>query len=674
MNVHRMWYSFALLLIAPAIATVAADKDSYGDPLPDGAKARIGTARMRASTYYASILAPDGKSLYMQTNAGVVRVDPTTGVVQGKEKFSNVPTALSRDGKRGLYSSYNSIIVFEIDSGKTITKVERSLPSSSDVAAALSADGKTLAVGGTANREKKEPVTILVWDVDNKKELKKIAVPQNEYVNVAISDDGKAVASWGSFYDPQAKQQPDPETNPSRFVTFWDAVEGKELSKFRVSAYMPAGVVFSPDGSLAAVANGNSSIDLVDVKTGVSKQLLLGRSRLSRSMAFSPDGGIVAVASEDGTIQRWKTADGSRLSTTESPNRKTYSPHVRLLNNEKGIAWSANGYAINVWEIPSGKLLSPAGGHTSPIRTLAVTPDNKYVISSAEDGITLKWELATGKPAGEVKFRSTSPYMVGNTATALFSPTLKHALIRDNNGLCVYDVSNLTEEYNIPSHFEGYSAGTFTTDGSKIVITSNSYNTKKVPARVTVWDTVASKRLSSLELLGVGMVSAAVTPDGKHIVTVARVQPENGKGECLIAAWDLASGMKKGESSEEAGFSTIHAAAADNTAAVVATSKGTVAPFDIATGKLGKPLKIGTRTIAIAPVFSADGKRLAIACQNDFGTNAAEVRVFDWPTGNLKDTFVCTNGTPTCMTFSPDGQSLVTGALDTTATVWELGK
>src|SRR4051812_41627288 len=75
----RLAPALLLLLLPPALAARGADKDSYGDALPEGAKARLGTSRLRVEAYSPPLLSPDGKSLFAVTNFTMPRFDPVTG-------------------------------------------------------------------------------------------------------------------------------------------------------------------------------------------------------------------------------------------------------------------------------------------------------------------------------------------------------------------------------------------------------------------------------------------------------------------------------------------------------------------------------------------------------------------------------------------------------------------
>lgn len=673
MNARRL-YSTALLLVASALVGSAADKDSYGDPLPAGAKARLGTARLRVPTYTPPVLAPDGKSLLVQSSSGLLRLDPATGAALGKPTVQVYGTtvALSADGKRVVIANGNGATVCDLASGKALARIERRLPTGDAVA--LSADGAILALGGASDGFKKEPVTALLWDVAADREMKKVTVPQNEYANVALSDNGRTFATWGLHSEPDAKA-PDPNTNPARFVTFWDTAGGKEQAKFRVAGFSPSAVAFSPDGALAAVAGNTGTIDLVDTKTGTSKQLLLGRSRMGRALSFSPDGATLAASAEDGAVQRWKVADGARLSTTEPPVSQLTNARVRAVSAERAVAWGTRGTAAVVWEVPSGKLISTEGGHTAPVGGAAVAPDGKHVLTSAGDGPALKWELATGKPAGTVTIRVPNFGFGGDAPVAALSPGATRALVRDANGVGVYDLTTGVQQYVIPTPADGWSQATFSPDGARVVVATSGYEVKKAPCRVSVWDAAAGKRLGAFELPGYSLLSAAVTPDGKHVVTAGQKPVEKGPGECVVTAWEVATGAKKGEFTEESGFFAPQVATApDNRTAAVVTARGRLVAFDLTSGKVVKQYEPSRRP-SITPVFSPDGQKLAVAGPIEYHpTPTATVLVLDWQSGATKYTFAAPGGVPGVMAFAPDGRSLVTGQPDTTAIVWDVSK
>jgi WD40 repeat protein len=671
-----MWFA-TLFLLAPALAGLAADKDVYGDPLPEGAKARLGTARLRIPTYLPPVLTNDGKVLLVQTIAGLVKMDPATGAQLGKPgpAFYGNTMVVSADGRRIVQAGLDRATVWDVQTGKALVKVERRLPDlpGPDISVALSADGNTLALGGIGDSTKKEPVTVIVWDVAADKERTKVTVPQNVRASVALSADGKTLATWGVHLDPDSPIPPDAESNPSRLVIFWDATTGKEQSRFRVAGYAPATVAFAPDGALAAVAGTNSTINLVDTKTGASKHLLLGRTRMGRALAFSPDGTTVAAAADDGAVQRWKVADGSRLSTTDPPGGAVEKTGVRAISGEKCIAWGLRGAAATIWEVPSGKLISPEGGHIGAVRSVAVSADSKHVVTSSDDGTTLKWELATGKPAGTVTIRAPNFGFGGYSSAATLSPDLTRALVRDSGtGIGVHDLATGAQQYAIPLPLDGGGYATFTPDGARVILVTS--NLKQTLSRVTVWDGASAKRLAALELPGFSGVVATTTPDGRYVVTAGRKAAEKGNGEFVVTTWETATGAKKGEFSEEFGFGQPQVAPApDNKSAAVLTSKGKLVSFDLMTGKLGKTYETGRRTLVTAPVFSPDGTKLAVAAQGDYGpTPSAPLIVLDWASGATKHTFAVPGGTPGAMTFSRDGKWLVTGSPDTTAIVWDV--
>jgi WD40 repeat protein len=334
------------------------------------------------------------------------------------------------------------------------------------------------------------------------------------------------------------------------------------------------------------------------------------------------------------------------------------------------MAWGVKNSTVLVWDVPSGKLLSPGGGHTSAVRSLAVSADSKFVVTSSDDGTVLKWELETGKTAGVVMQPVTTAYSPG----PVLSPDFARAVTRDYGSFALYDVATAKQQYVIPSAPENYPTAAFAADGSKAVVITPGTAYRKTPAHVDVWDVRAGKRLLGVDLAGSGYAGAALTPDGKHLLTAVGKQTDKGPGDAVVTAWELAGGAKKGETIVEGGYTTPQVApAADNKTTAVVTGAGKLVAVEFATGKVTKTYDLKEKLMG-QPLFSPDGKLLAVTgpAAPFADDRAAPVLVLNWPAGTIKHTFSAKHGMPNAMVFSPDGKYLVTGSNDSTATVWEL--
>ena len=103
-----------------------------------------------------------------------------------------------------------------------------------------------------------------------------------------------------------------------------------------------------------------------------------------------------------------------------------------------------------------------------------------------------------------------------------------------------------------------------------------SFDIKKNPARVAVWDLATAKKLGVVELPGITYPTAVLTPDGKTLIVAGVRQDEKtGNSSFVVTGWEHAGGKKLGEFAEIGGFgSGFVAATGDNKSAVVATPKG----------------------------------------------------------------------------------------------------
>jgi len=93
-------------------------------------------------------------------------------------------------------------------------------------------------------------------------------------------------------------------------------------------------VAFSPDGSLLALGNRDSTIKLWRVSDGKLVRTLEGHTGWVLSVSFSPDGRLLASGSFDGTIKLWRVSGGTLLQTYDQETWRVlsiqFSPDGRL--------------------------------------------------------------------------------------------------------------------------------------------------------------------------------------------------------------------------------------------------------------------------------------------------------------------------------------------------------
>ncbi len=677
---HRQFLPAIVLLLSVALGNAA--DDAYGDPVPEGAKFRLGTARLRslgsgnptAITADGKLLVgalPNNESGFFDFSGKLVRS------VRIEGGFGTVMD-IAADGKRAASGSFQSAFVWDTESGKVVAKVARAVPSG-DHGVSLSADGKRLAVGGVKRFDEKDKTKLpgaVVWDVEQDKELVALPATQNETVFVAMSPDSKRVATWGYHYDREAKEPLKAEVDPARLIQLWDAGTGKETGKVRLAnSYGQIVVAFSPDGTLAAVASGDGSVQMIDANTGETKTTLLGRSRQGKKLTFSPDGKTLAAAGEDSSVQRWSMPSGERIDLTE-PHTQLPPSGLAFSGNDRMVVWGSRGWATVAWEVPSGKLLTPPGGHAAPLSSAAIVANGKEYLTASTDGAIIRWDAATGKELDTIRLKipglNYGSGYVNSPVRLSFDGTMAMAS-EGGSGSGLYSLPGGNQQFVIPGDNNRESRTTFSSDGTKAIQLLTSYDAKKNPPRVAAWDLKFARKLGSIELPPLGQVAADLSPDGKTIITAGVRQDEKGgNSEFVVNSWETATGKKLGEFKDVAGFGSVYVAATpDNKTAVVTSPKGGTLLLDFTTGTKVRDLGVGMLRPASSPVVSPDGKIVAIPLSQNFGPKpTSSVLLIELATGDVIQTLAGIGGSTTAIVFSTDGKTVITGGTDTTSLVW----
>jgi hypothetical protein len=285
--------------------------------------------------------APDGRSVLTCDREGTARRwDAATGkqtAVWSRSERQAFRMLTLPDGKGFLTPSLQGVTRVDVSGDKPVERPVVAGVFGRTICYALSADGKTLAVGG---RDR----VVAFWGVDTGKILGHLEGSQEGYVGFAFSPDGKLLAGCGHNLP----------------IRIWDVATGKEVLQFEVKNEVEFGkggkfwtngansVVFAPDGrSLLTV---DLEVCLWEVATGHNRFRLARPGFGPSNAAFSLDGGMLAVGTVTGPVFVLETTEGKEL----------------------------------------GRL----DGHRGMINALDFAPDGKSLVSGSADATALVWDVA----------------------------------------------------------------------------------------------------------------------------------------------------------------------------------------------------------------------------------------------------------------------------------------
>jgi WD40 repeat protein len=180
-------------------------------------------------------------------------------------------------------------------------------------------------------------------------------------------------------------------------INFWNPTNGERLRRFAEPGLLSFSVAVD-DGTLA-IGCLNGLAKLIDLRTSKTIQsFLIGDRSPVRAVVLSQDCKLLVTGTGElggGAAYVWNISTGKQMRSFRGLSMDAGA--VALSRDNKMLVTASKDHAAQLWSIAQNKEVVICRGHSDRINCLALNRDAKWLVTGSDDKTVRLWDVETGK-------------------------------------------------------------------------------------------------------------------------------------------------------------------------------------------------------------------------------------------------------------------------------------
>jgi WD40 repeat protein len=317
---------------------------------------------------------------------------------------------------------------------------------------------------------------------------------------------------------------------------------------------------------------------------------------------------------------------------------------VAFSPDERFVLTGSADKTAKLWDVQTGLEIRVFKGHTGDVNSVAFSADGRAVLTASDDHTAKLWDARTGQELKTFEGHSDS------VKSAAFLPDGDKILTASSDKTAkLWNVRTGREIRTFTGHSDAITSAALSADGHRVV-TGSLDNTAKL------WNVDSGRLIRTFTGHSDWIHSVAFSTDGRNILT--------GSSDKTAKLWNTESGELIRTFKPAVGQVDSVAFSPDGHVALIGGGNSAPCLWDVATGQEIRFLG-SADNILESGVFSHTGRTVLTS-------NRENVTLWDAGTGRPIRSFSGHSAQIWKAAFSPDGRQVLTGNFDNTADLWNL--